>query len=399
MTTSRSFYTKLNAPFGDNLLTFTKNNQDYLRLFLSPIDPDPAYSLKEGKLQFRFNQKLKEDAVWGDAYLKLNVYNYFNIQAIIAKNFYQLKANFQARFGETQIPQTVVVDIPYAFLMEHSEIKNKNWNEKEKSNLTVSVQNLDTSLNRVDYSDIVSNASGLVYKQIIQKEQVNELPVSTPFSTAYGYSAGTIKGGLGYNPLSQNNNHVEILKYDATPNKADIGADIVISEEAPHKQVGYRRILKNKSDWYNLQSPDASKEAYLNLVKGVDYACCNAEKIAELFNDYARKGSGVSALLHCHLFRHNENVQVAREIAKDLSGPEYGAATNNEVALYLLSKFDALVAELNRKGKSPINPEGSFARRINYAIAQLTEGKFFNISEFRAFTDVVIQPSVKKTST
>ena len=53
-------------------------------------------------------------------------------------------------------------------------------------------------------------------------------------------------------------------------------------------------------------------------------------KLLRLFRDYAKKSRGFSALLHCHLFRHTENIVLADLIAKELSSEVFENASNTD---------------------------------------------------------------------
>lgn len=387
MSTTRFLNRQLMAPFqNEKFITLEKDHKRYYRIFIAPILPSVNRCLdQEDKLLFKDRDSIFQSPLFSNDSLKLDVFTDFNVQTAFAPSLTSLKKMYHNRFGTLAQFIPLVVDVPQECFQGHDQAVEKQWDKKSvlarRAHFMPTINNLDTSWGRLVYTGITLNTHEPVYQQAVQVTETRECG---PFSNTLLRSDKTQKAPHDLQELSENG-LVQVTKYQGQ----NFGADVTFTKETPTEYVGRLRVIGDKCDWVNTNKSKQSKASYLHLTEGgvFEYDIANAAKIAALFSDYANKGHGISALFHLHMSRHKDNVKMAQEIGKELAHANYASASNAQVATYLLGKYDELVNDLNRQQKAPINPAGSFARRMDYAIAQLTNGQCYSIAEYRAYQE------------
>lgn len=346
----------------------------YYRFFISPITPSAKYCFKDNKFRFSnvLNTKLCESSY--------KIENKFNIQALISTSNQDIIAKIQNRSPGFTLPTRIIVDIPTKFADEYSEVDDGKDEAYAVENEKLFGEVVKGIFRKNGIRQLAGSAEAVapVYSQ---KISINQLEKEYDFLGGAIYSTNTKKSeDIRANPLvSENNsqNKIKFIKYNTA--SKDYGHDVLFGEKTPMHVIGCNRTINGISEWYNLQNSDSNKKSYPQLTGQIYRETGMAIKIANLFDDYAKKGTGFSALIHFHMFRHDKNIQKAKEIAKALRSELFSHASNTEIADYLVTKF----YELNKK-EYKVNQNGSFARRMNYAIAQLTDGMFYSVNEYES---------------
>jgi len=117
---------------------------------------------------------------------------------------------------------------------------------------------------------------------------------------------------------------------------------------------------------------------YHNLIKQFNAkpdAVTNSKVIANLFFDYWDKGTGIKSFMFFH--RRRKHTQLANDLLQELGGDK--SLTNDEIATSILSAYNKAAAVKD------FNPEGSFAKRCNFAIFNLTNGYCETVPEYSVY--------------
>lgn len=340
---------------------------EHYRLFLSPIDPSAAYSLKNGRM--KFIHKIKGFKDHPIAILKYEIKNIFIVKAYLAQNFNKL-SEYACNRNESKnqiLSDTIVVDINKNFFDKNTDIEQMSYIKPEPDKgfhppIIYTVEDSNSSQStKVSAAPL---ATSIIYSQNINIDLTSREDKSLVFPTTY---ISTTR-----NPLTDKEGWLKfkVLTYGSTH-----GQDILLSAGLPLVSIGFRRTINNLSDWCQHGQALANRKSYLKLTKQIDSSTHNAGKIARLFRDYAKKSRGFSALLHCHLFRHTENIVLADLIAKELSSEVFENASNTDILTYLWQKFSKHCQDYS------INSQGSLLRRMNYAFAQLSQGECYSLQE------------------
>lgn len=366
-----------------NAFHLTHNNavgdpREYYRFVVYPTNPSPNYSIQNNKLTFSFHSESRP-MTDGNIEIKQHVSNLFNVRAMIANNYHQLLESARARLLNTPHHKSpaLVLDIEKNYFNQHATITETPYRDLNQDEHFVPKTRVLSEegcfTNHIHYKQSEPKAIDPVYSQTITNHVA--APGLIGYSNVYSEVSATRQ-----NPLKDDEGaRVEIFEYGQNEQGEPLGNDILLSSLTPRASIAHRRTIKNETEWFSDVS-DINRKSYLSLTKQLQGEQGNAEQIGELFADYAKKGSGFSALIHFHLFRHDQTIQKAKEIAKDLAKDSFSRASNMDIAKYLLEKYDSLKAT-----DFTVNPKGSFARRTNYAILQLTNGLCQNIDEFRTY--------------
>lgn len=142
----------------------------------------------------------------------------------------------------------------------------------------------------------------------------------------------------------------------------------------------YTRII-NKSDEFKFGKPEAAYQqtiphSYSKFISTEIQPLELRQKLIQLFEDYYRPfkfyylGETLSRLFTCHMGRHKKNLILAKELVNELKKLK----DNDYTAIFKLiwsmrgNAFQQNEHAPDSYGNENFNPEGSFLRRLNYAL-------------------------------
>lgn len=355
-------------------------NNPYYRFVVFPVNPQAKYAVHKGQLSFVAEGKTIDENFWMSS-IEQWIRNQFNIQAIIAKDLNEmLTIGKSRRYTPLQIDgKALIIDIEKSYFDEACVYQQSYVEAPDKAffpKVNIKLESGCLASQTFIMSSPTVKADFPVFSQVrhtittsgfwcARSKYVDILPDIQP-------------NPLHINVSGRRKVQMEIRDYGTTDAQHNFGKDIIIAREFPGTSVSYRRRRCELTDWCSNLQPGINKESYLYLTNGITSERGNANKIAKLFADHASKGGKTfSGFIHSHFFRHDATIKKAQEISDELQQIAHREDNNEDVALYLAEKFKSLEAEGFK-----VNPDGSFARRINYAILQLTNGFCHSVADF-----------------
>lgn len=180
--------------------------------------------------------------------------------------------------------------------------------------------------------------------------------------------------------------------YESAFNNLKSTSEIIIVIDIPSQSVN-----DNKFDFIDLFPEDSTTKelvsvfganelfnsrkmypaSYHDLIEEFDYkpgATNNAAVIANLFHDYWDKGTGIKRIVFFHTNRNH--TQLAKELVDELSKKEHSNWSNEQIAEAIRANY------MLAKEKPGFDTKGSFARRANFAIVQLSHGYCESVEQY-----------------
>lgn len=358
------------------------------RFIIYPTNPAANYVVQNHQLKFAHDFQPRTYQLFGNVApysLHQQTTYFFDVKAAFASTYHDILSFFKARKLSSFDPsKCLVIELDKAYF-DKAQINHAPYSEKQANfnQHDINIQSL--SLQRHCLSDEYAYSYTL-------PEITNRYPVyAQSINCQFNYDGDCLSNGSTLNKNQFNiedkdaiNKHKRLLKgmniekYDSPHGKKDtLGQDFYIAYNAPVRAIGYRRSHHGAYDWCTSQHHLINKKSYLKLTQTLNNDNTkNADKIAQLFLDYAGFKFNLAGFLHLQLFRHKQNIHKAVEIANFLTTKEAKQLNNADIASYLVKQYEALSKEHH------IFKYGSFARRMNYAIMQLTDGLCQTVQEY-----------------